>query len=59
MILFLDIEASGLSVGSEFIEIYWVDETGAGESHLIRPTSGWTKVPTSCTGPGPVLRAGA
>jgi hypothetical protein len=42
MIIFLDIEASGLYAGSYPIEIGWVDETGAGESHLIRPAPDWT-----------------
>lgn len=41
MILFLDIEASGLHFGSYPIEICWVDETGVGESHPIRPAPTW------------------
>lgn len=42
MILFLDIEASGIHFGSYPIEIGWVDDTGTGESHLIRPARTWT-----------------
>ena len=41
MILFLDFEASSLLPGSFPIEIAWVDETGQGESYLIRPHEGW------------------
>ncbi len=42
MIYFLDLEASSLRTESYPIEIAWVDETGDGESHLIRPAPGWT-----------------
>ena len=42
MIFFVDLEASSLLPGSYPIEIAWVDETGAGESHLIRPEPDWT-----------------
>jgi len=38
---FIDSEASGLLPGSFPIEIAWVDESGQGESHLIRPAIGW------------------
>ena len=41
MILFLDFEASSLLPGSFPIEVAWVDETGQGESYLIRPHEGW------------------
>ena len=41
MILFLDFEASSLLLGSFPIEIAWVDETGQGESYLIRPHEEW------------------
>jgi hypothetical protein len=38
---FVDCEASSLNSGSYPIEIAWVDETGAGETHLIRPMPQW------------------
>ncbi len=41
MILFFDLEASSLLSGSFPIEIAWVDETGQGESYLIRPHDQW------------------
>ena len=41
MILFLDFEASSLLPGSFPIEVAWVDETGQGESYLIRPHEEW------------------
>lgn len=43
MFIFLDIEASGLGSGSFPVEIAWVSEGGAEESHLIRPAPGWTQ----------------
>jgi hypothetical protein len=42
MIWFLDVEASSLSDDSYPIEIGWVDESGQGESYLIRPELSWT-----------------
>ena len=41
MILFVDFEASSLLPGSFPIEVAWVDETGQGESYLIRPHEEW------------------
>ncbi|SUE63183.1 3'-5' exonuclease [Roseomonas gilardii] len=41
MIFFIDIEASSLGPDSYPIEIAWVDASGRGESHLIRPASRW------------------
>lgn len=41
--LFLDFEASSLSKRSYPIEVGWVHEDGAGESHLIRPAPAWTE----------------
>ena len=41
MIVFLDFEASSLARHSYPIEVAWVFEDGASESHLIRPASGW------------------
>ena len=41
MILFLDFEANSLLPGSFPIEVAWVDETGQGESYLIRPHEEW------------------
>ena len=40
-IAFLDLEASSLNSGSYPIEVGWVDETGQGESYLIRPQRAW------------------
>jgi hypothetical protein len=40
-IVFLDFEASSLLPGSFPIEVAWVDESGQGESYLIRPAPGW------------------
>ena len=40
--IFLDFEASSLRKQSYPIEIGWVGEDGAGESHLIRPAPAWT-----------------
>ena len=40
--VFLDFEASSLRKQSYPIEIGWVGEDGAGESHLIRPAPAWT-----------------
>ncbi|WP_182087326.1 transcriptional regulator [Aureimonas sp. ME7] len=42
MDVFLNFEASSLAKGSYPIEVAWVFEDGAGESHLIRPADGWT-----------------
>jgi hypothetical protein len=42
MLAFLDFEASSLAKTSYPIEIAWVFENGAAESHLIRPADGWT-----------------
>ena len=39
---FLDFEASSLGKKSTPIEVAWVFEDGAGESHLIRPAPDWT-----------------
>jgi|GEM_PF-6618298 len=36
MFVFLDFEASSLSKQSHPVEVGWVGEDGAGESHLIR-----------------------
>lgn len=41
--LFLDFEASSLSKQSYPVEVGWVDETGEGESHLLRPAPAWTE----------------
>jgi hypothetical protein len=41
MIYFMDLEASSLMPGGFPIEIAWVDETGHGESYLIRPADVW------------------
>ncbi len=42
MLVFLDFEASSLAKAGYPIEIAWVFEDGAAESHLIRPAPGWT-----------------
>ncbi len=43
MLVFMDIEASGLIEDSYPIEIAWVFEDGSGgESHLIKPAPEWT-----------------
>jgi hypothetical protein len=42
MIAFLDFEASSLAKASYPVEVAWVFEDGARESHLIRPAPGWT-----------------
>ncbi len=42
MRVFLDFEASSLAKASYPIEVGWVFEDGAEESHLIRPAAGWT-----------------
>lgn len=42
MIAFLDFEASSLADDSYPIEVGWVFEDGAGETHLIRPAPAWT-----------------
>jgi hypothetical protein len=39
---FLDFEASSLSDDSYPIEVAWVFEDGAAETHLIRPAPSWT-----------------
>jgi hypothetical protein len=39
---FLDFEASSLSKQSYPVEVGWVTQDGAGESHLIRPAPEWT-----------------
>lgn len=41
MLVFLDFEASSLRKNGYPIEIAWVFEDGACESHLIRPAPGW------------------
>lgn len=41
MILFIDFEASSLLPNSFPIEIAWVDESGQGETHLIKPHEDW------------------
>jgi len=41
MLVFLDFEASSLAKHSYPIEVAWVFEDGAAESHLIRPASEW------------------
>jgi hypothetical protein len=41
MLVFLDFEASSLRRNSYPIEIGWIFEDGASESHLIRPAPGW------------------
>jgi hypothetical protein len=41
-IIFIDVEASSLSMSSHPIEIAWVWETGQGEGYLIRPEPDWT-----------------
>lgn len=41
MLVFLDFEASSLQRHSYPIEVAWVFENGAAESHLIRPAHGW------------------
>jgi len=41
MLVFLDFEASSLARHSYPIEVAWVFEDGACESHLIRPARGW------------------
>jgi DNA polymerase III epsilon subunit-like protein len=43
MLVFLDFEASSLSKQSYPIEVAWVFEDGASESHLIRPAPNWTE----------------
>jgi hypothetical protein len=43
MFVFLDFEASSLSKQSYPVEVGWVGEDGAGESHLIRPAPAWTE----------------
>jgi hypothetical protein len=40
--VFVDFEASSLGPHSYPIEVAWVDESGAGESYLIRPAATWT-----------------
>lgn len=42
MHVFLDFEASSLSDNSYPIEVGWIDEGGAAETHLIRPAPAWT-----------------
>ena len=42
MLAFLDFEASSLAKDSYPIEVAWVFEDGASESHLIRPAPAWT-----------------
>lgn len=42
MIVFLDFEASSLAKCSHPIEVAWVFEDGAEETHLIRPAPQWT-----------------
>ena len=42
MLAFLDFEASSLSKDSYPIEVGWVFEDGAAETHLIRPAPDWT-----------------
>jgi hypothetical protein len=41
MLVFLDFEASSLARHSYPIEVAWIFENGASESHLIRPAPGW------------------
>jgi hypothetical protein len=41
MLAFLDFEASSLAKHSYPVEVAWVFEDGACESHLIRPAPGW------------------
>lgn len=41
MLVFLDFEASSLGKHSTPIEVAWVFEDGASESHLIRPAQTW------------------
>lgn len=41
MILFIDFEASSLLSNSFPIEIAWVDESGQGETYLIKPHKDW------------------
>jgi hypothetical protein len=41
MLVFLDFEASSLAKHSYPIEVAWVFEDGAAESHLIRPAAAW------------------
>jgi hypothetical protein len=43
MRVFLDFEASSLAKQGYPIEIGWVFEDGAGETHLIRPAPQWTE----------------
>ncbi|MBL6080322.1 transcriptional regulator [Belnapia sp. T18] len=43
MIIFLDFEASSLGKHGFPIEVGWVAEDGAGESHPIRPAPGWVE----------------
>src|SRR5205085_4024079 len=43
MLVFLDFEASSLSKQSYSVEVAWIFEDGASESHLIRPAPNWTK----------------
>ncbi|MDF0545621.1 transcriptional regulator [Sphingobium sp. H39-3-25] len=42
MVVFLDFEASSLSKLSYPIEVAWVFENGASETHLIQPAPQWT-----------------
>lgn len=42
MLAFVDFEASSLAKTSYPVEVAWVFEDGACESHLIRPAPGWT-----------------
>jgi hypothetical protein len=42
VIAFLDFEASSLDRHGTPIEVAWVFEDGAEETHLIRPAPGWT-----------------
>jgi hypothetical protein len=42
MRVFLDFEASSLRKNGYPVEIGWVFENGAAESHLIRPAPGWS-----------------
>ena len=41
MLVFLDFEASSLARHSYPVEVAWVFDDGASESHLIRPAPGW------------------
>jgi len=43
MLVFLDFEASSLSKQSYPVEVAWIFEDGASESHLIRPAPNWTE----------------